>query len=80
MGVKTRIVATINNGRQTIHDIVKEASKENDEYIIESSFVVPTHANCLKINVSWTVTYRVCLASYGVSACVFVIVCHSHFV
>ena len=55
-GVRARILATINNGAETLHDAIVEASlQENgeDDFIM-TTFLVPLHANCLKITVSFT--------------------------
>ena len=51
-GASARVVATINNGHETIYNSVLKTTKIDGKDVIVSRFVVPTHANCLKIVVS----------------------------
>ena len=49
-------MATINNGRETLHDSVLYTSgTENGDHVFESTFQIPAHANCLKITVSLSI-------------------------
>ena len=50
---KARVVATINNGSETLLDsVLYTSATENGNHVIESTFQVPAHADCLKITVS----------------------------
>ena len=51
-GASARVVATINNGHETIYNSVLKTTKIDGKDVVVSRFVVPTHANCLKIVVS----------------------------
>ena len=50
---KARVVATINNGNETLLDsVLFTSATKNGNHVIESTFQVPAHADCLKITVS----------------------------